>query len=450
MSIFRTYHTARTAMAAQSAALNTAGQNVNNVGVEGYSRRRLTMATLAQPNQGLWSRPQGMGLAAGVAVESITRMRDELLVNAARDARSGLGGADEGHRGLTALESLLGTTSGSALTDVLSDFWDGFAALSDAPTDLGVRRSALGRANALADTLHRMDGDITALATRTQDDLTAGLDDANKLLDGIGAANAAVRRARAAGVPDLEAEDRRDALVDQLSELAGVRVHQDKNNGDYTVTLEGHALVAGDVVTHLGLDAPKGGTPALVLDGTTVAVRTEDGRLGARLSMLTTVLPGARGTLDAFASDLVTAFNAQHAQGDDLNGTPGADFFDPTGTTAASLRVALTDPAALAAAASGQPPGDSSNALGLVGLRGTFEKQAIDFLSGIGQQVQTAEGEAFRLDTVTRHLEALEKGVSGVSLDEEMTRLIEHQQAYQAAARVMSTAQSMMDTLLGL
>jgi len=37
---------------------------------------------------------------------------------------------------------------------------------------------------------------------------------------------------------------------------------------------------------------------------------------------------------------------------------------------------------------------------------------------------------------------------SGVDLDTEAARLLEQQQAYQALARVLSTAQEMMDTLL--
>ncbi len=450
MSILRTYQTARLALQAQTAAMNTAGQNVANAGVEGYSRRRLTLQTLPQANNGIWSRNTSMGLSPGVTVQSITRVRDELLANAARDARAGLGGADEQYRGLSALESMLGTTDAGALPDVLGQFWNSFNDLANSPTDKGVRRAVLGHGKTVADTLHRMDDNLRTLGGQLQEDLGAGLKEANALLDGIARANEAINKARATGAPDLEAEDERDRLVDQLSALAPIRVHRDAAQGDYTISLNNHALVSRTTVTHLELDAPAGGPVALRLQGTNVNVSMQDGRIGARLNLLTTVLPGAQQTLDTFAADLVTALNAQHAQGDDLNGAPGGDFFDPLGVTARTISVALTNPDALAAAATGQPAGDTTNALALAGLRAPFEKGAIDFLSGIGAQVQQAGGETRRLEAVTSHLEALEKGVSGVSLDEEMTRLIEHQQAYQAAARVLTTAQTMMDTLLSL
>jgi flagellar hook-associated protein 1 FlgK len=40
--------------------------------------------------------------------------------------------------------------------------------------------------------------------------------------------------------------------------------------------------------------------------------------------------------------------------------------------------------------------------------------------------------------------------VSGVSLDEETTNMIRYQRAYQAAARVVSTVNTMYDSLLSM
>ncbi len=451
MSIRNTFETARLALAAQSAALNNAGQNVANAGVDGYSRRRLTLQTLPQHTTGMWSRPYGQAqFAPGVGIEGVQRMRDELMEGAARDARAGLGGADEQYRSLSALEGLMGTGQGGTLADVLGQFWNSFSDLANSPTDVGVRRAVMGRATALADTLRGMDDGLKHLSSGLTTDLGDGVGEMNKLLSGIAQLNTTIRRADATGTPDLEAQDRRDQLVDQLSELAPIRIQRDNKTGDYSVVLGGHALVSAGTATHLELNTPVGATPFLTLKGGQTQVAFEDGRVGARLTMLTTTLPGVQTELDAMAADLVGALNGQHTQGTDLDGNPGGDFFDPLGTTARTLRLAITDPRQLAAAGAGLPAGDSTNALALVNLRAPFEQRGISLLSGIGANAQAAEGEALRLDAVTRHMDALAEGVSGVSLDEEMTRLIEHQQAYQAAARVLTTAQDMMDILLAL
>ena len=42
------------------------------------------------------------------------------------------------------------------------------------------------------------------------------------------------------------------------------------------------------------------------------------------------------------------------------------------------------------------------------------------------------------------------QAVSGVSMDEEMTKLLEAQHAFAASARVLNTAEEMMQTILAL
>jgi flagellar hook-associated protein 1 FlgK len=51
-------------------------------------------------------------------------------------------------------------------------------------------------------------------------------------------------------------------------------------------------------------------------------------------------------------------------------------------------------------------------------------------------------------DTLTRHLEVARQSVSGVSVDEEMANLVKGQHAYSAAARIITTVDEMLDTLV--
>ncbi len=80
----------------------------------------------------------------------------------------------------------------------------------------------------------------------------------------------------------------------------------------------------------------------------------------------------------------------------------------------------------------------------------TMGTYVIDLVTGIGSQVESALTQLSGQAMVVDNLDAMEQGVSGVSVDEEMTHLIELQQAYAASARVLNTAQEMMDTLLNL
>jgi flagellar hook-associated protein 1 FlgK len=69
-------------------------------------------------------------------------------------------------------------------------------------------------------------------------------------------------------------------------------------------------------------------------------------------------------------------------------------------------------------------------------------------LSDIGVRVQTAKSSAGISSTVAAEAETARANKSGVNLDEEAARLIQFQQSYQAAAKMLQVAQSVFDTLL--
>jgi flagellar hook-associated protein 1 FlgK len=69
-------------------------------------------------------------------------------------------------------------------------------------------------------------------------------------------------------------------------------------------------------------------------------------------------------------------------------------------------------------------------------------------LSGVGVSVQSATASADISTAVSQQAEQQLNSETGVNLDEEAARLIQFQQSYQAAAKVLQVAQSLFDTLL--
>jgi len=112
------------------------------------------------------------------------------------------------------------------------------------------------------------------------------------------------------------------------------------------------------------------------------------------------------------------------------------------------------------------PAGNNGNALSLAALRdtrlvgltrdpggnlvggATSTDAYASVLADVGVQVQGAQTLSNISNALAQQAEQARSGASGVNLDEEAARLIEFQQSYQAAAKVLQVAQTVIDTLL--
>ncbi|MCR9244292.1 MAG: flagellar hook-associated protein FlgK [bacterium] len=131
------------------------------------------------------------------------------------------------------------------------------------------------------------------------------------------------------------------------------------------------------------------------------------------------------------------------------------------GSSASDIEV---DPELLAtpdrlSAGVGTADGDASNLARMIGLRdlnisdldsNTIEDFYADIVGDIGFETAGATEALQAQEALMLHLEAERESVSGVNIDEEMVSMMQYQQAYEAAARFISVAQEMTDTLINL
>ncbi len=102
-------------------------------------------------------------------------------------------------------------------------------------------------------------------------------------------------------------------------------------------------------------------------------------------------------------------------------------------------------------------PGDNRNMLAmndlsderLVGGDRTFGDGYNSLLANVGTRTRQAQVAQESADAQLEQARAQREAVSGVNLDEEAADLIRYQQAYQAAAQVISVSNSLFDSLLG-
>jgi flagellar hook-associated protein 1 FlgK len=82
------------------------------------------------------------------------------------------------------------------------------------------------------------------------------------------------------------------------------------------------------------------------------------------------------------------------------------------------------------------------------GESASFHEAYANIVSDIGQKAATADIALQASDALKSQSSDWFQSVSGVSLDEEAANLVRYQQTYQAAARLLATAQNLFDTIL--
>lgn len=455
MSLSSLYNTARQSLLTFQAATSVTGQNIANVETPGYTRRRLALGTAPVAHGGVAFHDPRLGVGGSVTGVALERVRSQVLDRAVRAGRAGSEGAGASAQLLATLEGQLAPDGGDSLLGAVSGFYDTWSAVADAPADRGPRDALLAAANHLSSTFNAADARLEAFAEAAQDELGTTVDRVNGLLAEIAAVNGALSSSDRQGVSDLNAQDRRDALLDELSGLVPIQARPEAD-GTVSVSFGGMVGVQGAEALPLRLLGPPDVSPPEVRAAGAprplALSSTEGGVLGAQLGLVRDALPAARDALDALTASVVADVNALHQAGTGIDGSTGLDLFDPAGTTAGSLRLSPTFPGpdALAASGSAGQTGDGSVAAQIAGLGDTAYGSMADLLAGVGAQTRGALTAADANAAYAEHTSALRDGITKVSLDEEMTDLIRFQQAYAASARVLETADSLFDTLLAI
>lgn len=134
-------------------------------------------------------------------------------------------------------------------------------------------------------------------------------------------------------------------------------------------------------------------------------------------------------------------------------------FFAGTDSTDISVNQALKDDPDLLATGAGGGPGDNSNIIELAkfletpsSLLGGIDVDQFynNLISGVATNASTEKALYDGYETFLTSLQSQREQISGVSLDEETIKILQFQQSYQAAARVISTVDELFQVLLNI
>ncbi|MEO1062702.1 MAG: flagellar hook-associated protein FlgK [Actinomycetota bacterium] len=441
-------NTAYTGLVAAQIGIDTASHNVSNTSTEGYTRQRVDQVT-RRP----MLRPEAF-IGSGTEVTDVKRARDEFLDARFRSGAVVLGSLTANAELLERTEAVLGEPD-NGLTVALDDVFDAFEDMALAPDDEAARVSTLRTLDRFADRTRGLAEDMRTLEADTVENLQFMVEDTNATIAEIAELNNLIGEAATSGNSPNDLLDQRDRLLDELSRELGVNVIR-QGEYDIRVSLGGMAIVDGITANSLTLD-----TATYDLVHPTGATVTPGGEIGGTQRFLQDDLPDVFTRINSWVDEVVTAFNTQHAAGFSDAATAGGDLFTVlAGSEAETLTSVITDPGELAASDDGAAPfplfnGINAQAMAdlrdqLVASTGTETPGGAlrSFITQLGAQVATARRGADAQDELVAAAELTRDASHGVNLDEEMVALVQYQRAYQASARVITTVDQTLDTLI--
>ena len=444
--------TALSGLEAAQAAIDTTGQNISNASTPGYSRQVVNLTERSQLTIPALSSVTGAGsqFGTGVDITSITRIRDQFLDSQYRDQNTTENGESTSSTLLSQVQAGLDEPTSSGLSGQLDKFFTNWASLASSASSAGAQQGVIGQGQAVADTLNSLSGQLSTLEgqvtsqynTLTDPSTGAVANDANQ----IAQLNGQIAQAQSAGINANALEDQRDNVIDDLSQYSNVNVTT-QSNGMVNVSF-GNAASAAQNGTADATPLVNGTSVDLTDNLTDSNLSGSGGTLGSLLGLYDSTTGQGQiatysSTLDTVANQLATTVNSA-ISGADAAGATASPFF--TGTTAATIAV---NPAVTASATS--PPYTGAEANAVANLSGGTAQQSYNaFVTQVGSDVASAQNAQTTSQSLLTAISNQRQSISGVSLDEEMTNLIQYQQAYQASARVMSTINDTFSSLLGM
>ena len=475
------FNTAVRSLLASQRSLYITNHNIGNVNTKGYSRQegfqRATIP-LELPGTGY--------LGTGTEIYDIQRIRNSYIDFKYWNESAPMGEWEVKRANLLEIEKLFGEPSKSSFRQYLDDFYAAMEYMSQNSSDLSYREPV--RENALALTKH-----INESAIRLENlkrDVEVAIDgkvkNINTLANQIASLNRQIYSHETSGRTANDLRDRRDVLIDELSKLANVKVDEFEN-GKVRVSISGVSLV-----DHIHVSEIKVVKEELTGEGKTIKlqwgndsdVKLRSGELKGLLELYNgdgvdntyRGIPYYQKKLDEFASGFAKEFNRQHRIGYGLgkdkegNFRHEIDFFvglenDPDNITAATITLSdeILDDLKNIAAAGAEPglPEDNRNLLELIAQRedgkffqgdGISQGTPDDFLKSIISNLAVDSLQGQRMESsqniMLRNIESKRESISGVDYDEEMANIVRYQHSYIAAARMVTTIDTIMDVTI--
>jgi flagellar hook-associated protein 1 FlgK len=465
LGLFGTLDMGARSLSVQQEEMTISGQNLANVNNTSYADEQLVTSESTPLET-----PVG-DEGTGVQMTGITSSRDPLLDAQIQTEASTTGSLTAQQTSLQNAEAYLDeqiTSSSSSITPNspnglaadLSNLFGSFQSLSTNPSDLSLRQTAVQSAQQVTTQFNQVSTQLSIvqadLNTSIQNDVASG----NQDLNTIATLNQQIVAAQSSGGSANQLVDQREKTLENLAGVANISTTTEAN-GAVDVSIGGVTMVSGVTATdQLQAYDPGNGQLQIQAQNAGTKITLTGGSIAGEITARDGALASLQSGLNTLASQLITQVNTIYSAGYDLNGHTGQALL--TGTDASDIGVnsnVVTDPSQFQAAGTAGAAGDNSVALALAQLGNqnlsglnnqTFSGNYAQNVSNLGNSISSVNDQLNNSAAVTEMLTTDRASASGVSLDGEMSNLIQYQKAYEASAELITTLNEMLQTVVSM
>jgi flagellar hook-associated protein 1 FlgK len=465
----------RRALLASKFGIDTTSNNIANINTPGYTRRKAIMAETDPLKT-----PQGF-VGTGVLSERLKDYREEFYDKEIRSTLSRQSGIETDEKIYQRIEAVLAEPSDNGLNEMVSKFFNSFEDLALKPENTSLRDFVIDLGKNLAERFNVTAEQLSDIRREMTTTISSNIDQANALIVDIAGLNKEIASTWAPNSDSTQTFfDQREQKLEELSKIVGVNV----TAGDYgtnNVFINGINIITGATYSKLKVNEEvnnvtgETGFRMTKLDpnGVSTSLTPQSGELASLLKHYNITLDEFDSSggftmskkLNDLSSTIVSKVNALSVQGYGLDdkgpAPPGRPFFDPAGTTAATIKInqdLISNPRALPLADVPNEPGNNAIALAIARLStnkaflegGTPSEYYAGVLGKLGTISAEVQSSKATTELVAQQLNNQRESATGVNLDEEAINLIKYQKAFEASSRIISTINGMMSTIVNL
>ncbi len=476
-SLFAALQNSANALGVFEKAIGTIQNNTTNASTPGYVTQSVDLQSRPfQPGNNLWG-----GVSAGPTLDSRSKFAEQGVWNQSEL----LGAASEKASSLSQIEAQFNVSGTSGIPGALSTLSSAFSAWSNTPNDVTARGQVISAATTVAQQFNTTSANLQSLQIQTNTQLSDTVTQINQTVSEISSINAQVGET---GNKDAGVQAQLYSKLEALSKLTPITV-QTAPNGSLTVLMNGQVqLLNGTTQNLLHVAYPSSPNPAVSGGSAHAVIETSDnqdvtpkatgGQLGGLLDIRNNTLPaligdqsqpGSLNTLAKAFADRVNNILKTGVVSAGPPAIPGKTLFTydtsllgaVAGTLTVDASVAPSDLGAIQTSpttvANGIPnqlasiQSDANNNDPTDPISGTsvsdYYKQ---IATNVGNQASTANDlQSSQTDLLTQ-AKNLRSQISGVDLNSQAAQLLQYQQAYEAASKIISVVNQMTSDLMNL